>query len=296
MLILKRLVILVCAFGLAAFSADAQDVNPTVAFDASSNQTTVRVALNVSSDLQLRFNSRFTGRTPTDVAGWIGFAFGNTTESGIHNLTLSVDANPLNFRFPDYSSFQLPRELLTQMITARSVEGAWDGQTFSLSAAHKDGIRRFLASISPANITELDQPRIEHWPLDRTIDYVNLLLSANPLSPCSRSRLAADGGVIHVYIRRCEEDFDNSDMFASASRLQQRGLLYVNGAISLDCAARALCAEVRRRRSAQEDWESTNNTWTWVKIEMGEGSPMAGEKLKNALEHIVMMLKTQEQR
>jgi hypothetical protein len=271
----------------------AQDVNPTVNFDAASNVTTVRVALQVSSDLELRFNRRFSGSTPVEVAGWIGFAFGNNTELGSHELQLLIDSAPLEFKFPDYSSFQLPRDLLSMIVAANSVEGSWDGVRFSIAAPERAGIRRFLEAINPVNIADLDQPRVEQWPVDKTIEYANTILAANPAPPCNRTSLAFDNGVLHVYTRRCEDAFDAADMFAPVARLQQRGLLFLNGSISLDCAAKASCGEIRRRASANEPWTSTNNTWAWLKVEMGQGNAQDAEKLRNALEYLVMRLKAQ---
>jgi hypothetical protein len=278
---------------LCAYNVRAQDVNPTINFDPASDVTTVRVALDVASNLELRFNRRFNGTAPIEVPGWIGFAFGNNTELGSHDLQLVIDSAPLKFRFPDYSSFQLPRDLLSQMAEADSIEGSWDGVKFSIEPAERAGIRRFLEAISPANMAELDQPRIEEWPVDKTLDYANSILAANPTLPCNRTSLAVDAGVMHVYTRRCDDGFDGVDMFASVARLQQRGLLFLNGSISLDCAAKALCGEIRRRASANEPWTSTNNTWAWLKVEMGQGNAQDAEKVRNALEYLVMRLKEQ---
>jgi hypothetical protein len=266
-------------------------VNPTFTYDAASNVMVVRVALDLSRDLQLRFNRRFTGRTPVEVGGWIGFAFGNNTESGSHDLKLVIDAESMSFRFPDYSSFQLPRELLLRMAAANSVAGSWDDVTFSMDERLKAGIRRFVAAIDPPNLEELDQPRLEHWSVGRTVDYINALLEANPGGPCNRTRLAIENNEVHVYSRRCGGAFDTEDMFAPAGRLQRRGLFLINGNISIDCTARESCAETRRRESARDPWTRSDNKWTWVRLETGSGNAESGEKIRNALEYLVMALR-----
>ena len=288
----KRIVgvLLLKALLASASPARAQDVSPTINYDPSNNLTTVRVALAVSPDLELRFNRRFNGRTPAEVGGWIGFAFGNNTESGSHDLTLSIDLDRLAFRFPDYSSFQLSRELLLQIAAAGSVEGTWDGARFAIGAPERNGIRRFVETIDPPNVADLDRPRVERWSIARTVDYINSFLGENPVAPCNRGRLAVQADELHVYMRRCDDAFDNSDMFAPASRLQLRGLLYVNGSISLDCASKQPCAGMKTRSSANDEWISNDN-WTWVRVEMGQGNSESAEKVRNALEHLVMQMK-----
>src|SRR5690349_21743797 len=95
---------------IAFFFLQAPDAVQTVAYDAPSNTTAVRLALNFNPAPQFRLNHRFSGRQPKESAGWIGFAFGNNTEQGTHNLSIEIDSARFSFTFPEYSSFQLPRE------------------------------------------------------------------------------------------------------------------------------------------------------------------------------------------
>jgi len=131
---------------------------------------------------------------------------------------------------------------------------------------------------------------VERWDVARTVVYLNQLLSAGQGANCVRNRLAIEDKDIHIYTQRCSEAFEAHDMLAAIGNIQRRALLYLNGAVSLDCVARETCARTRNRDSLGSAW-AAGDGWTWVRLDIGEGRGVDGEKIKNALEYLVGILR-----